>query len=54
MRDIIFSPQELLLHNYECGGYVPCCVMVNTNDCKLKKITNMTSLTSYEDFQFEM
>ena len=25
-----FYPTELLLHNYKCGGYVPCCVTVNT------------------------
>jgi hypothetical protein len=25
-----FFPVELLLHNYKCGGYVPCCIMVNT------------------------
>jgi hypothetical protein len=32
MWDITFSPPELLLHNYKCGGvYVPCCVTVNTN-----------------------
>ena len=24
-----FFPPELLLHNYKCGGYVPCCVTVN-------------------------
>jgi len=27
----IFFPPELLLHNYKCGGYVPCCVTVNTH-----------------------
>jgi len=26
-----FFPPELLLHNYKCGGYVPCCVTVNTH-----------------------
>jgi hypothetical protein len=26
------------MQNYKCGGYVPCCVTVNTHDCKLKKI----------------
>ena len=25
-----FFPAELLLPNYKCGGYVPCCVTVNT------------------------
>ena len=33
-----FFPPKLLLHNYKCGGYVPCCAIVNTYDCKLKKI----------------
>ena len=36
-----FFPLELLLHNYKCGGYVPCCVTVNTHDCKLNKICEM-------------
>ena len=31
MWEITFFPPELLLHNYTCGGYVPCCVVVNTN-----------------------
>ena len=26
-----FFPAELLLHNYKCGGYIPCCVTVNTH-----------------------
>ena len=26
-----FFPAEPLLHNYKCGGYVPCCVTVNTH-----------------------
>ena len=26
-----FFPPELLLHNYKCGGYVPCGVTVNTH-----------------------
>jgi len=63
-ENISFFPPELLLHNYKCDGYVPCCVTVNThaivnwkNSAKchwrLWHITNMTSLTSYEDFQFE-
>jgi hypothetical protein len=30
MWDISFFPPELLLHNYKCGGYIPC-VMVNTH-----------------------
>ena len=25
-----FFPAELLLHNYKCGGYIPCSVTVNT------------------------
>jgi hypothetical protein len=29
MWDISFFPPELLLHNYKCGGYVPCYAMVN-------------------------
>jgi hypothetical protein len=59
-----FSPPEILLHNYKCGGDVPCCVTVNTHTIvnwknsakcywRLWHITNMTPLTSYEDFQFE-
>ena len=28
---ISFFPPELLLHNYKCSGYVPCCVTVNTH-----------------------
>jgi hypothetical protein len=26
-----FLPPELLVHNYKCSGYVPCCVTVNTH-----------------------
>ena len=26
-----FFPPELLLHKYKCGGYVLCCVTVNTH-----------------------
>ena len=63
-ENISFFPSELLLHNYKCGSYVACCVTANThmivnwkNSAKchwrLWHITNMTSLTSYEDFQFE-
>ena len=59
-----FFQLELLLHNYKCGGYVPCGVTVNTHTIVSWKnsvkcywwfwnITNMTSLTSYEDIQFE-
>jgi hypothetical protein len=28
---ISFFLPELLLHNYTCGGYVPCCVTGNTH-----------------------
>ena len=35
-----FFPVELLLHNYKCGGYVPCCVTVNTHT-----IVNWTNST---------
>jgi hypothetical protein len=63
-ENISFFPPELLLHNYKCGGYVPCCVTVNTHTIVIWKhstkchwrpwhIANMTSLTSYEGFQFE-
>ena len=31
MWDISFFPPELLLHNYTCGGYVPCCDTGNTH-----------------------
>jgi hypothetical protein len=31
-ENIIFLPPELLLHNYKCGGYVPCYVTMNTHD----------------------
>ena len=27
----VFFPPELILHNYKCGGYIPCGVMVNTH-----------------------
>ena len=27
----VFFPPELLLHNCKCGGYVLCCVTVNTH-----------------------
>ena len=27
----VFSLPELLLHNYKCGGYTPCCATVNTH-----------------------
>jgi hypothetical protein len=30
-ENISFFPPELLLHNYKCSGYVPCCVTVNTH-----------------------
>ena len=40
-----FFPPELLLQNYKCGGYVPCCAMVNTHDCKLKKFREMLLMT---------
>ena len=30
-ENISFFPPELLLHNNKCGGYVPCCVTVNTH-----------------------
>jgi hypothetical protein len=30
-ENISFFPPELLLHSYKCGGYVPCCVTVNTH-----------------------
>ena len=26
-----FFPPELVLHNYKCGGSVPCCCTVNTH-----------------------
>ena len=26
-----FFPPELPLHNYKCGGYIPCCALVNTH-----------------------
>ena len=26
-----FFPAETTLNNYKCGGYVPCCVTVNTH-----------------------
>ena len=63
-ENISFFPPELLLHSYKCSGYVPCCVTVNTHTIvswtksvkchwRLWHTTNMTSLTSYEDFQFE-
>jgi hypothetical protein len=29
--NISFFPPELFLHNYKCGGYVPCCATVNTH-----------------------
>ena len=60
----VFFPPELPLHNNKCGGYVPCSVTVNTHSIvnwkhfakcywRLWNIANMTSLASYEDFQFE-
>jgi hypothetical protein len=63
-ENISFFPPELLLHSYKCSGYVPCCVTVKTHTIvswtksvkchwRLWHTTNMTSLTSYEDFQFE-
>ena len=33
-----FLLTELILDNYQCSGYVPCCVTVNTHDCKLKQL----------------
>ena len=30
-KNISFFPPELLLHNYKCSGYVPCCVTVNAH-----------------------
>jgi hypothetical protein len=30
-ENISFFLPELLLHNYKCSGYVPCCVIVNTH-----------------------
>jgi hypothetical protein len=52
---------ELLLHNYKCGGYLPCCATVNTHTIvNWKKsvkcywqLWHITNMTSYEDFQFE-
>ena len=42
MWNISFFPPELLLHNYKCGGYVPCCVTVNTHT-----IVNWKNSTKY-------
>ena len=60
-ENISFFPPELLLHSYKCGGYVPCCVSVNTHTIVIWKNTakchwrlwDITNMTSYEDFQFE-
>jgi hypothetical protein len=30
-ENISLFPPELLLHNYKCGGYLPCCATVNTH-----------------------
>ena len=30
-ENISLFPPELPLHNYKCGGYVPCCATVNTH-----------------------
>ena len=57
---VVFPP-ELLLHNYKCGGYVPC-VTVNThtnvnwkNSAKCYwRLWHITNMKSYEDFQFEI
>jgi hypothetical protein len=32
-----FIPPELLLHNYKYGGYIPCCVTVNTRTIVTEK-----------------
>ena len=50
-ENISFFPPELLLHNYKCGGYVPCCVTVNTHTIvNWKKFLEMslTTLTHYQ------
>jgi hypothetical protein len=46
-ENISFFLPELLLHNYKCSGYVPCCVTVSeyTYDCKLKKFREMSLTT---------
>jgi hypothetical protein len=31
VKYLLFYSSEVLLHNYTCGGYVPCCVTVNTH-----------------------
>jgi hypothetical protein len=44
--NISFFPPELLLHNYKCSGYVPCCVIVNTHAIvNWKKIREMSLTT---------
>ena len=30
-ENIILFPPELLLHNYKCDGYVPCCATVKAH-----------------------
>jgi len=30
-ENLSFFQPELLLHNYKCSGYVPCCATVNTH-----------------------
>ena len=30
-ENISFFLPELLLHDYNCSGYIPCCVTVNTH-----------------------
>ena len=59
-----FSSRNYFYATIKCGGYIPCCATVNTQtivnwrksaNCywRLCHITKMTSLTSYEYFQFE-
>ena len=46
MWNISFFPPELLLHNYKCGGYVPCGVTVNTHTIvNWKKFCEMLLMT---------
>ena len=45
-ENIRFFPPKLLLHSYKCGGYVPCCVTVNTHTIvNWKKIREMSLTT---------
>ena len=49
MGDISFFPPELLLHNYMCGGYVPCCATVNIHT-RLKTETEKIPRNVIDDF----